>query len=352
MVNETSMECLRVHMTKVIESMKPNERDVLYRQVLGIIDAKRFEDVVEGHGQALACPECGGEGLIKYGKTAKGTQRYQCRDCGKVHAHLECGTIMRNTKLPRETWYRFAKCFVNGFTVSQIQEECEVSRKTAWFMRTRMMEAVSTLLPSFELKSGVSAQFDEIYFRESFKGMRFSKMENPPREVHKRGESNTRGIGDELVCVLTGINDNDDIFYEVCCRGSINRDAIVAAFSKCIHSGAIVNTDRHCSYSSAMSTLGSIIHKPHHSTDHAPLNRVNSIHSHLREMIDGRFRGVSTKWLPYYVGYYEWMREFSNEDSMDIAARTIWGGDYSIRWRGMSDMKLLFRGTDSKPVKF
>ena len=50
--------------------------------------------------------------------------------------------------------------------------------------------------------------------------------------------------------------------------------------------------------------------KPHHSTDYAALNRVNSVHSYLREMVDHRFRGVSTKWLPYYVGHYKWMREF------------------------------------------
>ena len=59
MVDETPVECLKAHMTKVINSMKPNERDILYRQVLEIIDAKRFDDMVEGHGQALACPKCG-----------------------------------------------------------------------------------------------------------------------------------------------------------------------------------------------------------------------------------------------------------------------------------------------------
>ena len=51
MVDETPVECLKVHMTKVIDSMKPNERDVLYRQVLEIIDAKRFNDMVSSRGQ-------------------------------------------------------------------------------------------------------------------------------------------------------------------------------------------------------------------------------------------------------------------------------------------------------------
>lgn len=44
------------------------------------------------------CPKCGATALVKSGHTKKGTQRYQCKFCGKKSAGSETVVRFRNTE--------------------------------------------------------------------------------------------------------------------------------------------------------------------------------------------------------------------------------------------------------------
>lgn len=57
--------------------------------------------------------KCGCKDFIKYGRTKAGSPRFNCRSCGKVSSFVTYGNVLGFTKLPKETWYRFADCFVN-----------------------------------------------------------------------------------------------------------------------------------------------------------------------------------------------------------------------------------------------
>jgi anthranilate synthase/aminodeoxychorismate synthase-like glutamine amidotransferase len=117
-------------------------------------------------------------------------------------------------------WMAFAECFIDGLSCKRTAEKIHVTPRTAWFMRVRTLEALQKNLPSFEVKADSGAEIDEIFFPESFKGISFKNLGRIPREPRREGRgTRTRGISNEQICVVTGINDNGDMFYDVACRG-------------------------------------------------------------------------------------------------------------------------------------
>lgn len=334
-----------------LNSVGPSDREIAIKEVRRVIDEAMF-GLCEIGPSDTACPKCGSSKLVRNGHTRKGTQRLLCKRCGKVFAQPIGGRIIINTKLDRSVWMKFAECFVDRLTVDECAKRCEVSHKTAWFMRVRTMEAVKDLLPSFEMKSGSGIQLDEFYVRDSLKGTRLEGIENAPRKPHKRGMQAKSGISDDQICVITGLNDNRDFFYEVSCRGPMTCEVAETVLKNKMCEGAVVNTDRHRSYGSVLRDLGVAIHNAYSSHDHGPMNRINALHSGIRAFL-GRFKGVSTKWLHGYLGWFKWMMSFG--DGMNprekVMARQISEGDYMHTWRSIPGMPIPFRDSDLNPVK-
>lgn len=94
--------------------------------------------------------------------------------------------------------------------------------KTAFFMRHRLLEAMAKRMPAFRVEAGGGAELDECFFRESFKGNRSRSESGVPRKPRARSQGTD---GHEKICVLTGINDAGDIFYEIAGRGGLDEAA-------------------------------------------------------------------------------------------------------------------------------
>jgi transposase-like protein len=185
-------------------------RAVLNREMFGLLT-----DIPD-----IRCPKCGCTDHMRNGHTRIGTQRYICKECGNTYCNIEGGLIIRNTKLDNSKWMAFAECFIDGLSCKRTAEKIHVTPRTAWFMRVRTLEALQKNLPSFEVKADSGAEIDEIFFPESFKGISFKNLGRIPREPRREGRgTRTRGISNEQICVVTGINDNGDMFYDVACRG-------------------------------------------------------------------------------------------------------------------------------------
>ena len=296
----------------------------------------------------MACPKCGCTECIRYGMTRAGTQRWKCRECGSVRCHRETGSILFYTKLDDSTWMDYAACFVDRLTCDEVAERLDVSHKTAWFMRLRTMQAIFPNLPSFQVKKGNGVEIDEIYFRESFKGTRFDGMEYMPREPRQDGPSSKSGISNEQICVLTAFNDTDDFFFEVCCRGRLTSDMAMGSLENRICAGAIVNTDENKAYPKVMKELSVAVHDATNSKDHSALGRINEIHGDIRAFFS-RFKGVSTRWLHLYFGWYKWRRSFRG--NIDIAAKQIVSGNYHNTWRSLRELGSPFRDEHMQPLK-
>lgn len=320
-------------------------RNVLYEAMMPRNDA----------GTITCCPHCKKSDIIRFGKTSAGDQRYRCKSCGKTFSVGKYGMLLRLSKLPPEKWSQFAECFVDGNSSTVTAEKIDVTQKTAWYMRARTFQALAAHIPSFELKEGSDVQVDEIYFEESFKGVSLKQCRNiMPREPHV-GENYTvsRGISNEKICVVTGINDLGDFFYEVLCRGALTNEGAERTLEKRITAGTIVYTDRHKAYPKVLKDLHVALHKAIPSKIHDPLSRVNHLHSDIRGFLK-RFHGVSSKWLEGYLMYFKWRKTFCSDVNVgqSVSRSQFSSGDYQIRRRFLGDMPLPFRDKMGRPTKY
>ncbi|MDO5862557.1 MAG: IS1595 family transposase [Thermoplasmata archaeon] len=335
--------------SRTVNAVPADRRGALLMELRRLIDSEILG--LSRNIPALACPGCGSESFVKHGTTATGIQRYRCRDCGRTFVQQSCGRLLRNTKLTDGQWYRFAECFVDGDVLSQVVRKCEVCMKTAWFMRHRMMELVYANIPSFEVKDGVRIQTDEIYFEETFKGNQLKAGFKMPRAPYVHGsKGHPVGMTDRKICVLTGINDMGDMFYDVVCRGWYDRESARISLDRNVGKGAIIVTDNHASYIRNLREMG-IVHEYHPASEHGPLNRVNALHRRIRAFLRP-FNGVSTKYLAKYLGWFKWLEAFRGDDSVGSAASQIATGGYDTLWRDVRNIPFPFRDADGNPTKF
>ena len=302
----------------------------------------------------IGCPKCGSTGFVRNGHTRKGTQRYRCCRCGRTFCACDTGSILRFTKLPFETWMDFAQCFVDGISCAKTADRLGVTPRTAWFMRIRTLQALFGNIPSFECKAGCGATLDETYFPESFKGVSLKDYGGDlPREPHlEKGGTGVRGISGEQICVVTGVNDLNDMFFDVACRGALSNDIARDVLTDRICEGAVIDTDGHKAYPKVLKELG-VAHNRHYSEDHDSMEPIDKLHSAIKSFIYGRFRGVSTKWLSHYLAYFKWLHEFgkSFRKVRDLAVKQISSGDYATRWRDIAHVPLPFRDPSLNATK-
>lgn len=330
-----------------IRSCPVEDREAMIASLRSVLDSELMKACFEA--PECGCTRCGSTDCIRYGKSKLGSQRWMCRSCGHVHNESATGTVLSRTKLDYDVWMRYAECFVDGLSDRKVADRLGVTNKTAWFMRIRTLEALHNNLPSFQVKDGCGAEIDEIYFRESFKGTRFDSMEHIPRSPRTGDGLNVkRGISDDQICVLTGINDAGDFFYDVSCRGALTSDIAYESLKGRVLSGAIVNTDKHKAYRRALEGLSVAAHVATEAKEHRSLERIDEVHGSIRTFM-APFRGVSTRWLHLYLTWYKWLREFSH--SIQVAAKQIASGDYQHTWRKIRVMGSPFRTADMQPTK-
>ena len=256
--------------------------------------------------QESICPVCSEGELSRYGQTAAGTQRWRCSCCGVVRTFKGEGSVLRNTKLPYNTWLSFIPHFLSCSSCDVVAADLGVTHKTAWFMRTRILEALYKSIPSFRAE-GMTV--GKMFLKESFKGTSRAHTIDPE----------TCG---ERVCVLTGINDNDGMFYDIACLGNPSEKKIADVVARDISSGIIETED-----DEVRCTLDKD-------------DRISSLQTSIRSFLK-RFRGVSTKWLHIYLAWYKWLFSFGRD--VDAADAQLSAGDYRHTWRAIGRMIYPFR---------
>lgn len=327
-----------------LAGMTPAHRREAIEALQAVIAAELMNSAAAGV-EVACCPCCGSVSICKNGHDAFGAQRWRCNDCGKTFT-AATGTILGSTKLKPETWRRYVECFVDRLSLRECAQRCGVGLKTSFFMRHRIIECIFKSLPSFQVESGCSAELDETFFRESFKGNHDRsafRLPRPPR--HHGGKLHTRGVSNEQICVMTGINDFGDIFYEVAKRGPLSKDVAKNVLTDKIRSGAIISTDKAAGYRIVLPQLGVAAHNAFDSKDRSQgvINRINAVHSLLNGFME-RFRGVSTRHLGAYLAWFKWTRSFDRKDGAlaELAMKQVAQGTYDTKWRDYKNAPYLF----------
>jgi len=329
------MDIVSCTFEQAIEQMTLGEKEMALEHLRHAIDAEMMEEAPVS--EESPCPRCGCRSVVKAGRERR-YQRYLCRGYSRG---FSCKTdrILARSRLPRETWAAFARCMIDRYSLRETASVCSVSLKTAFFMRHRVCEMMSQGLDSFRANASCTSEIDERYLHESFCGNHTrSNSFAMPRKARKRSsDMHIRGISDELMCILSGVNDHGDCFLTLACRGHLSKDAARRILADRVAARVVVSTDKHPAYKKLMSELGAVVHNRYDAKDRSigTINSVNALHSRLSRFLRP-FNGVSSRRLSNYLVWFQWLESFKKlEDNAmrkGLAIKHIASGFYDTKW--------------------
>ncbi|NSB14100.1 DNA topoisomerase IA [Clostridium beijerinckii] len=100
---------------------------------------------------------------------------------------------------------------VNGYSIRKSAKIVEINIATSFFWRHKILDCISTFLGKGYVHGVIKAY--EVFFAESFKGIK-------PRHSSKRCKQvKKRGISKEQVCIATAIDREGNLIMELACKG-------------------------------------------------------------------------------------------------------------------------------------
>lgn len=267
--------------------------------------------------QKSYCPHCGSSNINKNGKY-KGKQNYVCKECNRKFNNLT-NTIFHHTHLTYNQIEKAIECTINLFPIRKTANILKVSTKTVFTLRHKIMSCLKDIVNSFKLNGKI--ELDEYYLSINLKGTQKEKM---PRASKKRTShgSRTRGINKHKVCITSGIDENDNMFFEVAGTSNITSKMIQDTVVPRINNSKKIITDCKSSYESVAKennwNLKQVKSGTYTDAENNNLANINSLHQHLSLYLSN-FRGVSTKHLQKYLDlfcflkYLNWTVEYNEQ---------------------------------------
>lgn len=272
------------------------------RRLIEMLKASVLAELAGPEGSPSECPRCHHPHVVRKGRDRDGSQRWLCRGCGRTFSRKTMGMIALS-KLEPWQWSLFVELEARHASLAECARRCEVSDPTAHYMRVRLCEVMASRLPAFRSGPGVEVQVDGTYLDESLKGLgrRGGRM---PREAHRTGHDvRLRGVSNLKVCVICGASDLGDEFCRLAARGGATCGDAARALAGVVSQGTVVVTDDRSCYAGPLADAGAT-HRVAGRKSGA-LGRVDALHSRLGAFLEP-FRGVSTRWLPWYLSWFLW----------------------------------------------
>lgn len=248
------------------------------------------------------CPRCGGSSVIRFGHK-RGKQRFCCKDCGGVFM-ASSGTIMENSHYDEKVWSEAVADTLDGFvSIDKTAERLGVSHDAVFHMRHKILMFMEAHGKAFPVCLKGISELDETYVLESLKGRKFP--ENASRNPRKHGEkASQRGISNEQVCIMTGVERNGGCAYAVTLnRARPSVEEIKAAFQGHMTTGCVAFTDGLKGYGHLEEVVDCVIEsvdrQEQKNAGTANLNNVNNFHSYIHERYS-HYRGVATRYINRY----------------------------------------------------
>lgn len=329
------MSSVYQQITQLLPSLSVDEQERLKQWLIQNPNITLEELVSVKEKQGICCPECGqATTVVKYGRTAKGVQRYHCKECDCTFTPMSY-TLLTNTKKDISTWLAYVQCMVDGLSLQKAADRCGICIRTAFFWRHKLLDAIRQKLKRLKLKSVVEA--DDTFIRASFKG-------NEPigHEAYKRGSSASKpGVSDEQICISTAIDSNGKVFGEISARGRASSKEIKSTLGKHISKEAILCTDNDSAYKKFAREKHLehvVIDGESHTNGIYNIQRINNFHSRLKQFMR-RFHGVSTKYLDNYLAWMSSIEQLKLSISQVI--KSVVKEDYFDRWWEVKDRPVM-----------
>ena len=278
-------------------------KNYLSENLIGLCSTKKSNSKVisKFKNKEKYCDKCGCI-LHKNGKTKNGVQKYICSGC-KLTSSETTNTIVCHSKLSFEKWGNVIDNLLNGFSLRRIAEENKISLLTSFRLRHKVLYALKKFINNIKLSGNI--QSDEKYFTINLKG---TKPENMPRYSKKRTstKSSYRGISHHKVCVVSSIDDNDNLLLEIVGLGRCTTDMLKKSLGTKLDNAKSINADSASAYQRFCNKYKLVLNaipSGFHSNGTFNISEINGIHSQLETWLS-KFRGVSTRHLQEYLDWF------------------------------------------------
>lgn len=295
MLNEQEIKILLSQMTE-------DERLKVIQMCNSENNKIKMEDIYNKLSNNYKCPHCGSNKICKNGFLHNKYQQFKCHNCNKNYS-IRTNTIFCKSKKNIQLWQEYIELFSQGLSLRKIVEKMDnsISLPTAFYWRHKILKVLSNINDNKDNKLKGIVEVDETFFEESQKGSR--KMTRKPR---KRGYSSYTYTKKNKVCVLTAIDRNKASFTKPVGFGGLEKDDVILLQRHLVKDSVLI-TDGNRTYRNLHDIkLKSLkFGKPENKVYH--LNNINNFHSLLKKFMI-RFNGVATKYLDYYVSYFQSMK--------------------------------------------
>ena len=247
------------------------------------------------------CEKCGCK-LYKNGTTKSGVQKYICSGC-RITFSETTNTVICHSKLSFEIWKDVIDNLLNGFSLRRIAEENNISLLTSFRLRHKVLYALKHFIENINLSGEI--QSDEKYFSINLKG---TKPKNMPRYSKKRTSTNSpyRGISHHKICVVSSIDENDNLLLKIVGLGRCTTDMLNKSLGKKLNNAKSITADSASAYQEFCKnnhlTLNAIP-SGFHENGIFNISEINGIHSQLETWLS-KFRGVSIRHLQEYLDWF------------------------------------------------
>lgn len=348
----------------IIDRLSPEDRKLLLSQLGRQVEVDKITNPTDATGEqtrpktepkvfgskVYCCPACGSGTYKCHGTTRTGMQRYICKDCGKTFSE-NYGDSLRYSHLSDNQWHTIITGLVYHHSLTLIADDAGISVSTAWSCMAKVNQAIATMYGYSDLFQG-NTQADEYYTRACFKGKRSPEffiytLRRMPRHhrnrdqkieyLQKAGLYNKlqseepdyleellddepkmkRGISNEQICILTLIDENNQLYLEPVTVGRLEKAMVKAKFKgKFKDKKSVFVTDDHKAYNRVLYGSGvphKVVPADKHSVGKFNLAKVNSIHSALASYMDIKTgRVYTTKYLDLNLMLFWWLFKYKN----------------------------------------
>ncbi len=250
--------------------------------------------------KGITCVYCGCDKVRRNGHY-RDRQRYICSSCKRTFNDLTHSPLAGTWYLERMIQY--FDLLVKGETLKTCADSLMISMSTSFFWRHKILSALCA--NDFDYLSGI-VEADETMFLESYKGTKNIEFRKPRK---RGGKAKKRGLSDEQVAVLVGIDRKDNIVSKVAGRGKTTANEVAVVLKDKIDSKAEFCSDAATNFKSFAkdenlkhrvinASKGQRVLKGIYHIQHA-----NSYHKRLKSWMQ-RFGGVATKYLNNYLYWF------------------------------------------------
>ncbi len=272
------------------------------------------------------CTYCGSIKFHEHDKR-NNKQRYKCYDCKKIFTSTTSSTLNYLHKSHYDKFKKFIECAINNLSLKRTAEICNISVSCAFNWRHKIINYLTNKQQSDEFVSCL-IEMDEIYFRNSKKGnFKNGIGRKSRRHSYVLHLKDSVGLSTDKVYITTAIDRTKNISVNFIGFGKQNVINLCNNYKDKIiepnNSKIIIDADRVYLWFTKQIGCELKMLSKHNSNNHKirkipvienssgvryHIQNVNNFHSQIKDIINNKFKGVSSKYLVQYINWVKWLR--------------------------------------------